>query len=184
MTNTQDKQDKNVAPKADEHESRLRELEIQQKELELLSARANLQDLQERLAEREMKRETARMKAITNGATIKQLNNEKAMKQRRCNHRKGGDGANGVVGGKGDGNQYAVIKHSMANGDLWVICLRCGKHWKPPFREQFETDSAFFAAKDEYMTATQFSTLNKPSGSARFSWSDDGQFYRESVANS
>ena len=33
---------------------------------------------------------------------------------------------------KGDNKRdYAVIKHQFGWGDIWVICLRCGKKWKP-----------------------------------------------------
>lgn len=159
-------------------------LEKQRLELELLEKRANLQDLEERLAERELKRETKRQRSITNGATLTSLDNNDRAAQRRCNHRKGGNGAHGVVGGQGDDAQYAVIKHTFANGDQWVRCLRCGKTWKPPVRSRYASEQDFLKAVVDYETAINFQTRNVPSGSVQFRFSDNGQFYREVTANS
>jgi hypothetical protein len=32
--------------------------------------------------------------------------------------------------------QYAVMKHQMINGDIWVRCLRCGRTWQSASREE------------------------------------------------
>ena len=161
-----------------------KKLDIEAKKLEVLEKQANLQDLQERLAERELKRETKRQRSLTNGQTLKQLSaNDRAM-QKRCNHKKGGNGAQGVVGGQGDDSQYAVLKHTFANGDMWVRCLRCGKTWKPVLRKDFPTDELYLAAVAEYQAAINFQTRNVPSGSCQFRFSDNGDYYREVTANS
>lgn len=160
-----------------------KQLEIEERRLAVLEKKANVQDLEERLAERELKRETKRQRSIVNGETIKQLARNDEMVQRRCNHRKGGNGANGVIGGQGDDSQYAVMKHTFANGDMWVRCLRCGKTWKPPVRELFKTEELYLAAVAEYQAAVNFQTRNVPSSSVQFRFSDNGDYYRQVTAS-
>jgi hypothetical protein len=36
-----------------------------------------------------------------------------------------------VAHGCGQGGMYAMLEHSLQNGDIWVRCLRCGRCWKP-----------------------------------------------------
>lgn len=159
-------------------------LELEAKQLEIKERKAHLEDLQEQLADRELKRESKRQRSITNGATLNQLAAIDEANQRRCNHRKGGNGAQGVVGGHGDDSQYAVIKHTFANGDMWVRCLRCGKTWKPPVRSLFTKEEEFLKAVAAYETAVNFQTRNVPSGSVQFRFSDNGAYYREVTKNS
>lgn len=189
------------------------ELEIKRKELEkvnleLEEKKANLQDLRERLDERAIKRHDKRQTSITNGVTLQQTAQNDKMVQTRCNHRKGGLGRDGVVGGQGNDSQYAVLKHTFLNGDTWVRCLRCGKTWKPPVEENYYFDAAgihvppgsddrgrllkpagtlnqeqYLAAVVQYQTALNFETLNKPSSSYMFSFSDGGKIFRH-VTNS
>src|SRR6202044_154677 len=91
-----------------EMEEELKALELQAAKLAILEKEANLQDVRERLAERQMTRETKSMRAITNGQTIKQTNAIIKQRQNSCNHRKGGMGLHAIVGGQGDDSQYAV----------------------------------------------------------------------------
>lgn len=163
-------------------EEELKQLEIESKKLELQFNKANLVDMQERLAERELKRENIRQEAYTKGATIRSIKEGEAKQQAHCNHKKGGNGAQGVVAGQGDDSQYAVLKHTFANGDTWVRCLRCGKTWKPPVKSQFVNNQAGFdAALEVYKTALNFQTRNVPSKGVIFQFSDGGEFYRENT---
>ena len=171
------------APKARQsNDEQLKELEIQAKQLELLERQANLEDIKERLAEREMKRDQTRLKARTNGATLSSQARDRKQIQDRCNHRKGGDGAHGVIGGQGHDQYYSVIKHTLANGDMIIRCMRCRKMWMHPIRSQYTSDNAFDQAMNEYNTAKLFLTNNRPSTSGRFQWSDGGEYYRELVS--
>ena len=159
-------------------------LEIEAKKLELLERKANLQDLEERLAERELQREVRRQRNKTNGATLRALQEADNAAQKRCTHKKGGDGAAAVVGGQGQSGQYAVLKHTFANGDMWVRCLRCGKTWKPPLEDDYVSKEAYMVAETEYRNAVNFTTLNVPSGACQFRFSDNGKYYREITRNS
>ena len=127
-----------------------------------------------------------------------------------CTHRKGGvvssrDMRALTTGGSED--QYAVIKHQMINGDIWVRCLRCGKTWSPPVESNFyfragkvvaPVDGVFDKDKfkqshDEYMRAVQFPTRNSMSGSVQCRFfqvnpetgrqEDAADVYRENVKN-
>lgn len=179
-----------AAPQADAHRAKIEAMEMELKVLELENAKlaleerkANTIDLKERLQERELKRENVRQEAYTKGATIKAIDNNRVKTQERCNHKKGGNGAQGVVGGLGDDSQYAVLKHKFAHGDVWVRCLRCAKTWKPPVKSQFINNQAGYdVAMDTYKQALNFQTRNVASGGIVFQYSDGGEFAREQLA--
>lgn len=173
----------NTKKEIDSLELESKKAELETKKLEILVQQANLQDIQERLAERELAREQKRQKSLSNGLILKQNAAAETAHQRKCNHRKGGNGAAGVVGGQGDDTQYAVLKHTFANGDMWVRCLRCGKTWKPPVRELFALEEEYLKAIVAYETAINFQTRNVPSASVQFRFSDNGAYYRQVTAN-
>jgi len=166
-----------------EMEEELKSLELQAAKLSILEKEANLQDVRERLAEREMQRETKSMRAYTNGQTIKQTNAAIKQRQDNCNHRKGGNGLAGLRG-QGDDSQYAVYKHMFCNGDVWVRCLRCGKMWRPPVEAWHDTKEAYNKELQEYQVALNFQTRNVSSSSYVFKFSDGGAYFREITRNS
>ncbi len=168
-----------------QHRAEMRDLEKKERE-------ANLVDLKERLDERQLKRKTQGDVFRGHGANLKQDAIVLAEKQKRCNHHKGGDGAQGVLGGQGDDMQYCIIRHVMGNGDIWVRCLRCAKTWKPPVLSQFVDDPKGYAtAMALYEAALSYPTRNKTSGTHTFQWqvvtNSKGQkeggpeFYREKM---
>jgi hypothetical protein len=156
-----------------------KKFEFESQQLTLQSKKAELQDLQERLAERELKRENNRQKAVTNGQTLQQIAKNETANQKRCNHKKGGNGAAGVIGGKGDSPDYAVIKHTFAHGDTWIRCQRCGKTWKPPVKADFASPEGYETALRVYEIALEFQTKNVTSSGVAFRFSDNGEYYRE-----
>lgn len=171
--------------KASTHKAELEAAELELAQLSILEKKASVEDLNERLDERKMRRAAIRMTSITNGQTLKDIAKGEEQKQRRCNHRKGGNGAAGVVSGQGDSLWFALMKHRMLNGDVWIRCMRCGKTWKPPVKSMFvDSTGAFDEAKyttaiAEYEAAKQLPTNNSPSSSYAFSFSDGGQYFRE-----
>ena len=173
----------NTKKEIDSLELESKKIEIEAKKLEVLVQQANLQDIQERLAERDLVREQKRQKSLGNGLILKQTAAAETAHQRKCNHRKGGNGMVGIVSGEGQDPQYAVLKHTFANGDTWVRCLRCGKTWKPPLEKWFKSEQEFLTAKSEYEAAVNFYTRNVTSVGAQFRFSDNGQYYREITAN-
>lgn len=175
--------DTQLAPKPDlaAMEAELKQLEIDAKKLELLEKQANLQDLQERLGERELKRNDRSQRMIINGQTLTQTRTTEEAAQKRCNHKKGGNGAQGFVGGQGDDSQYAILKHTFPNGDMWIRCLRCGKTWKPVERSWFKTEEEYIKTFMEYQAAVQFQTRNVASQSVAFRFSDGGTHYRNTT---
>lgn len=160
-------------------QAELVELELQEKRLSLRVKQAELVDMEERLAERELKRANIKAEAYTKGATMAANDAVKGKHQKRCNHKKGGNGAAGIVGGKGDSPDYALLVHTFANGDTWVKCLRCHKTWKPPVPSDYESKELFAIADAQYRLALEFPTKNTPSGGVQFRYSDGGAYYRE-----
>lgn len=167
-----------------EMDAELKSLELAAARLSVMEKEANLQDVRERLAEREMLRENRRMKHYTNGQTLRQTNAADLAKEKRCNHRKGGQGMAGLVGGQGDDSQMAVFRHMFANGDIWGRCQRCGMTWKPPMRESFDTEVGYLEAEAKYQAMLNFQTRNIMSTGYVFRFSDGGKYYREVTANS
>lgn len=159
----------------------LAQLELDEKKLAIQFQKANLVDMEERLAERELKRANIRQEAYTKGDTLKSLAINKTTQQKRCNHKKGGNGAAGVVGGKGDSPDYALLTHTFANGDIWVKCLRCHKTWKPPVESEYQSQQSFDLAMQAYRLALEFPTKNTASSGVQFRYSDGGAFYRENT---
>jgi hypothetical protein len=87
------------------------------------------------------------------------LDNDRQRKEargERCNHRKGGmaDFKSGYISQGSETADYAVIKHQFYWGDTWVICIRCGKKWKP--------------GMPDYNEALKFPTCNTTSTSTQF----------------
>jgi hypothetical protein len=165
----------------EEMEAEMRLLELENKRLEVLEKKANLQDLRERLDERELKREARRQKAISNGIALKDTEERRNQQQERCSHKKGGSGFEALARG-GTDSQYAVIKHKFHNGDIWVRCLRCGKTWKPPIKSKFKSEADYAVAFADYRRAVEFDTRNVMSSSYLFQYSDGGAYAREVMA--
>ncbi len=177
-----------------EMEAEMRSLALESARLEVLEKKANLQDVQERLAERELKRESIRERGRVNQRTLDQTAVIEKQRQATCTHRKGGNGLPDFLGGRGQDPQYAVIKHTMLNGDTWVRCMRCGKTWKPPVRRSFYFNTVgertsmergtfsqhkYDAAMVEWREAVHFQTKNSTSSSYMFRFSDGGEYSRE-----
>lgn len=164
-------------------EAEIKKAELELKKLEIKRATADLQDIEERLAERQMIRTTKSQRSKGNGEVLRQNDVRLSAIQSNCNHKKGGTGAEGLINGQGDDSQYAVFKHKFAHGDTWVRCLRCGKTWKPPVELSFYFNDAgvvvskedgkfnkekFEAAVKEYREALVFTTKNIPSSGYTF----------------
>jgi hypothetical protein len=161
------------------HEERMRALEVEKQELLIQVAKEDLEDKKEARADRANKIENKASNYKTRGEALKANENKTKQDQKRCNHRKGGQGLQGVVGGRGDSTYYAVIKHTFCHNDQWVCCLRCGKTWKPPLERSFKEKDLFYQALAEYRMALDFPTLNAPSSSSQFQFSDNGASMRE-----
>lgn len=179
-----DKETKDVTVK----KQTVEEMELEIKALELEAKQLEVQERRDQVNDRKIKRENKESEARTKGQALKSIADGEAQSQKRCSHKKGGNGLMALVKG-GNDQQYAAIKHTFHNGDTWVRCQRCGKTWKPPIG--WNTLGSAEAAKDpviarafvEYERALEFDTRNTPSGGVMFKYSDGGQFARESMAN-
>lgn len=174
------------------------EMEMEIKALELEAKKLELIDLRDRIDERKMKKENKDSRTKSNGAVLKANASQLKAAQARCNHKKGGNGAEGLIQGQGDDPQYAVMKHQFGNGDVWVRCLRCAKTWKPPIEDDYFFDengvsvtpeegtfsqAKFDAAARDYDAALQFQTRNVMSGSIQYRFSDGGKLFRKVMQN-
>ena len=137
----------------------------------------DLQDIKERLDERSNKRNTKSQEFFSRGRELVRTKKNQEQVQAACRHQKGGRG--NEPGGflRGNDANHSLIKHTLPTNELWIRCSRCGKTWRPKYREEFPVgaagDAEFSKAKEEYNWAVQANTDNSPSGSITFQWSGD-----------
>jgi hypothetical protein len=184
--------------------AQLADIELQKQERQL-----SIEEKKGTIADRLNKQKQKQLDREQQGRTFAQQKAGDEAKQAVCTHKKGGVVSQRdmkVLSTGGNSPYYAVIKHQMINGDMWVRCLRCGKTWLPPVKENYYfnakgkvvapvdgTFSAekFEAARQDYMKAVAFDTNNTPSGSvickftkwdaASEQWVDASQDYRNNI---
>jgi hypothetical protein len=90
--------------------------------------------------------------------------------QAACWHRKGGKGVAQVY--QGNDANYAVIVHTLSHGVTIVVCMRCGRTWRPPEKlpkkATVEQRAKYASDLAEYRRALNFPTDNEPSGATLF----------------
>ena len=189
----------------------LKKAELEAKLLEKQEREYHIKDLKARLADRDIQEKQIQEDRAQQGRTFAQQDATDAYRYRICTHKKGGvvtPRDMRVLTTGGNNIQYAIMKHQMINGDIWVRCLRCGKTWAPPVEINFFFDKAgkqvapqdgtfdrakFERARDEYIRATMFETNNSMSGSVQCRFSvydvesgkmvDAADKYREGLAS-
>lgn len=153
------------------------EIETRIMYIKALAEEAKLEDTKNNLDDRRNKIEMKREKLLANGRELVKTARDQELVQKSCAHRKGGRG--GVPGGllKGTDVNYSVIKHVLPINQMWIRCTRCGKTWKPVYREDFavgdEGTIAFEKAKNDYNWAVDANTDNQTSSSITFTHSSD-----------
>jgi hypothetical protein len=185
--------------------------ELEAKKLEKQEREYHIRDLKGSLAKRDLEEMQLKENRQQQGATFAQQAQIDKHRWNICTHKKGGTAHardTRCLKTGGNGNQYAVMKHQMINGDIWVRCLRCGRTWAPPVEVNFYFDKngnqvapidgifnkeAFNAAGIEYHKAEMFETNNTMSGSVQVRFSrfdpvsgkivDGADVYRESLAS-
>src|ERR1035437_3816446 len=203
---------RNVADERAALEISIKKAQLEDLELSKRERALSIKEKTGTIAQRETKELQKTMDREAQGRTFAQ---QKATDEARwgvCTHKKGGVVSQRnmqVLSTGGNSIQYAVLKHQMINGDMWVRCLRCGRTWLPPVKGNFyfNAKGKQVAPKDgtydevkfnetmlAYKRAVNFETNNSPSGSVqcRFSkwdekseqWVDAAQDYRVAVKNS
>ena len=194
-----------------EQENLLAEREA--KRLEKIEREYHIQSLKSSIADRELIEKQSKLDREAQGRTFAQADATDQYNWKVCTHRKGGMASardvRCLTRGGNDAGQYAVIKHQMINGDIWVRCLRCSKTWAPPVEKNFYFDAqgrcvapqdgtfdkeAFRKAQNEYMEAVNFPTRNSMSGSVQCRFYtidketgkqiDGSDVYRENISSS
>jgi hypothetical protein len=144
----------------EQFESESRRMELEMKQLQLLTLRDSID-------EKKMEKANRLERSRQNGVTIDDQHRTEAAFQAGCSHKKGGTGMDGL-NGQGNDAEYAVAKMTWFTGELLVRCLRCSKTWKPVRRVAFpagkEGDEQFEKTQREYREACSFHTRNQPMG--------------------
>jgi hypothetical protein len=134
---------------------------------------ADLQDITERLADRQNKRTTKSQEYFSRGRELQKTARDQEAVQNACQHKKGGRG--NIPGGflRGNDVNYSVIKHVLPTNQMYIRCTRCGKTWKPVSQLDFDMKSAdgkaaYEKAKADYQWAVDANTDNSMSTSITF----------------
>jgi hypothetical protein len=198
-----------------ELEARRLEVELKKQQMEGLKLeqeerKYHIKDLKASISERDSKELQKKEDRESQGRTMKNIELQEKLQQKLCTHGKGGTVSTRdmrVLKTGGDDNKKAIIKHQMINGDIWILCLRCAKTWKPPVKRDFffdikgnavaEKDGVFDAAKFqqanfEYHQALSMPTSNSMSTSVQCRFtrfegetaSDATEWYRDLVGAS
>lgn len=126
----------------------LADLDFQLKQVQLEQARAGLQDTQEQLAEREMKRSKIRKDQRDRAMQLADVDRLRRAKVMACPHKKGGTDLAGFR--RGDNPKRSVIRFQFPNGDYMNNCTRCGNVVLPPVEPQRVADLAEVAYLENY----------------------------------
>lgn len=188
----------------------LKKAELESKLLEKQEREYHIKDLKARIADRDIQEKQLQEDRAQQGRTFAQQDATDLYRYSICTHKKGGlvsPRDMRVLTTGGNNVQYAIMKHQMINGDIWVRCLRCGKTWAPPVEKNFfykgkvqvapqdgQFDKVRFErAREEYMRATMFETNNSMSASVQCRFStfdvesgrmvDAADKYRENIAS-
>jgi len=191
-------------------ELQLKKQELEAKTLEIEERRYHIKDLKSKLADREIRDLQIQEDREQQGLSIRQQEATDNYRFNNCTHKKGGMASArslGVLSFGGNSQYYAVIKHQMINGDIWVRCLRCGRTWAPPVEKNYFFNAKghsvapvdgrfdkvrFEKAIEDYRRATMFETNNSMSTSVQcrfFKADEDGReydaagIYRENIAS-
>jgi hypothetical protein len=202
--------------KSAELASKLMELELKRRALEsqaleIEERKYHIKDLRSKIADRDIREKQVQEDREQQGRTMAQQEATDTYRYSICTHRKGGMASPRdvrVLSTGGNAAQYAVMKHQMINGDIWVRCLRCGKTWAPPVQKNFYFDdkgrrvapqdgtfnlAKFQAAVEEYKRALMFETNNTMSTSVQCRFTrydpeigrdvDAADIYRDNLAS-
>lgn len=166
-------------------EIKIKQQALEAQTLEIEERTYHIKDLKARLADRNVIEMQAKEDREHQGRMFAQQDSMDQFNWGRCTHKKGGNVSPRdwtVLKTGGNAVQYAIMKHQMINGDIWVRCLRCGKTWNPPVEKNFffnaegknvaPVDGIFNKARFEkaaadYKEATMFPTNNSMSTSVQ-----------------
>ena len=143
-----------------EIQAQLDELKRESDQLDLEIKRESVAKIR---AERANKLEASKMRT----QSTKNFLAQREASQNRCNHRKGGRGADAIQRGEGQAAEYAVVKHRLPHGKFFVLCLRCAKEWHPG---HVVGGFVLSVATPGYAEALNFPTDNTASGSSTFTF--------------
>lgn len=135
-------------------------------DIELRWKLAQAQEIEERLAERQQKKDQLVELRARQAEDFKKAQAELARKQRVCRHRKGGKNNQFA---NGNDNNYSVIRNIYPLGREVIMCTRCHKEVERPAPALRKADPEKYKLMlDEWNEWSRFPTDNSPSGGKVF----------------
>lgn len=163
-----------MANKPEATKPELTPFEQQAQEVRLELEMLQLEELRESSAKRQSLRAQKKQSREATEASLEDSRLQQKIREDACPHRKGGKDMEGLfVGNSGD---HSVIKHTLPQGGVMVLCQRCMKEWHRPSPTMIDestgeriTPAAYKLALVEYQKALNLPTDNVPSGTQLFS---------------
>jgi predicted Zn finger-like uncharacterized protein len=165
------------------------QLEQQERELELEERKAALEA--RKLENAKLLREADKHKMEADGKAARDKRTGEALTQQRpenrfkavrrtCNHKMGGKSRENLMTGRGNSDQYCVVKVKLPTGDVMVRCQRCRTVWVPPLEADYTVNGKlnrdeFVKAQEEYNEAYNFETQLAMVVLPQYRWSRGGK---------
>jgi len=139
---------------------------VEAQNIELRYKQLQIEDMEDRIAERRDKKERTDATRARQIADWKKGEEERARRQRICRHRKGGKDNRFA---NGNSANYSINTNTYPTGKQVIFCTRCGKEVERPERSLRKTNPELYkkmaAEWDEW---SKFPTDNSPSGGKIF----------------
>ena len=134
--------------------------------IELRWKQLQIEDMEERIAERRDKKERAEANRARQIADWKKGEAERLRRQAVCKHRKGGKDNRFA---NGNGANYSINMNTYPDGRQVIFCTRCGKEVEKPNPKLRKTDPDLYAKMwAEWQLWMSYPTDNAPSGGKLF----------------
>lgn len=148
---------------ANEKQKSSTELAMEEIQRELLSIQ--LEEGRARVLQLRSRADQNHRNAVATENSLEEARINRKLQEDACPHRKGGSDEAGLAFGSDP--EYAVIKHTLADGEVMVQCQRCPKEWRRPRRGNLSA-AEYKEALIDYQKALALPTKNTPSGSQLF----------------
>ena len=140
-------------------------LDAERERIDLELKVLQLEDLRDTVERRRAQKSQKKQSRDATEAALADSRAQQLAREQECPHRKGGKDMEGLR--FGNSQNFSVIKHMLAHGEVFVLCQRCHKEWRRPDRALLKPE-AYAEAMREYRRALDLPTDNVPSGTRLF----------------
>jgi hypothetical protein len=124
---------KSAAEEAAELDLKIKQAQLLREEQMLRKAQLENTNLEFQIEQLQGKKDTREGEMHVRAVGLEASNTDELIGHSVCTHKKGGS-LRQYPRGDGDKGGYAIMRHRLPSGDMFIRCLRCGKEWLPPVK--------------------------------------------------